>query len=73
MKNKKTHEEIMKEYRALPDMMRGVIRKTAVMELQNWDVEEIGTSDVNCQIVSLYGCFGDWDKILLHGLDLCRK
>jgi hypothetical protein len=72
MKNKKTFEEIMTEYRALGDMMRTMVRNTAVMELREWGFEEIGSSDVNCQIVDLYNSYGGFDEIVRHGLELVR-
>ena len=72
MKNKKTFEEVMAEYKTLDDMMRTMVRNTAVMELKEWGVEEIGSSDVNCQIVDLYNSYEGFDNILRHGLDLVR-
>jgi hypothetical protein len=73
MKNKKTFEEIMGEYKTLGDMMQRMVRKTASMELQEWGVEEIGSSDINCQIVDLYNSYGGFDEIVRHGLDLVRS
>jgi len=74
MKNKerKTFEEVMGEYKTLGDMMQRIVRKVASMELQEWGVEEIGSSDVNHQIVSLYNSYGGFDEIVRHGLDLVR-
>ena len=75
MKNKerKTFEEVMAEYKELCPFMQQGIRNTAVMELKEWGVEEIGSSDVNHQIVSLYNSYGGFDEILMHGLDLVRS
>jgi hypothetical protein len=73
MKNKNTFEEIMNEYKALDQMFKQMVRNTAVMELKEWGVEEIGSSDVNCQIVSLYNSYGGFDEIVRHGLDLVRS
>lgn len=72
MKNNKSFEEIMAEYRQLDPFMKQGVRNTAVMELKNWGVEEIGSSDVNCQIVSLYNSYGGFDQVLLHGLEMIR-
>jgi hypothetical protein len=73
MKNKKTFEEIMTEFKTMGDMMQRMVRKTASMELREWGVEEIGSSDVNCQIVDLYNSYGGFDEIVRHGLDLVRS
>jgi len=73
MKNKKTFEEIMGEYKALSPMMQQMVRKTAVMELQEWGFEEIGSSDVNCRIVDLYNSYEGFDNIVRHGLELVRS
>ena len=75
MKNKerKTFEEVMAEYKELGPFMKQGIRNTAVMELKEWNVEEIGSSDINHQIVSLYNSYGGFDEVLLHGLELVRS
>jgi hypothetical protein len=73
MKNKKTFEEVMTEYRAMSPVMQQLVRKTAVMELQEWGFEEIGSSDINCQIVDLYNSYEGFDNIIRHGLDLVRS
>jgi hypothetical protein len=73
IRNKKTFEEIMGEFKTLGDMMQRMVRKTASMELQEWGVEEIGSSDVNGQIVDLYNSYGGFDEIVRHGLDLVRS
>ena len=72
MKNKKSFEEIMTEYKNLGDMFQRCVRKTAILELKEWGVEEIGSSDVNCQIVDLYNSYGGFDEVVRHGLDLVR-
>lgn len=69
---KKTFEEVMNEYKALEPMMKQMVRNTAVMELKEWGVPEIGSSDVNCQIVDLYNSYGGFDEIVRHGLYLVR-
>ena len=73
MKNKKTFEEVMTEYKALSPMFQQMVRKTAVLELQEWGFEEIGSSDVNCQIVDLYNSYDGFDNVIRHGLDLVRS
>jgi len=69
---KKTFQEVMNEYKALSAMMQQLVRKTAVMELQEFGFEEIGSSDVNCQVVDLYNSYGSFDEVIRHGLDLVR-
>ena len=73
MKIKKSFEEIMEEYKTLGDMFKQMVRKTAILELKEWGVEEIGSSDVNCQIVDLYNSYEGFDNIIRHGLDLVRS
>ena len=63
----------MTEYRALEKGMQQMVRNTAVMELKEWGVEEIGSSDVNCQIVDLYNSYEGFDNIIRHGLELVRS
>jgi len=63
----------MTEYKELGPFMKQGIRNTAVMELKEWNVEEIGSSDINHQIVSLYNSYGGFDEVLLHGLELVRS
>lgn len=69
---KKTFEEIMTEFKSLETGMQHMVRNTAKLELKEWGAEEIGSSDVNCQIVSLYNSYGGFDEIVRHGLDLVR-
>ena len=73
MKNRKTFEEVMAEYKELGPFMKQGIRNTAVMELKEWGAPEIGSSDINHQIVSLYNSYGGFDEVLLHGLELVRS
>jgi hypothetical protein len=71
---KKTFQEVMNEYKALGEMMRTIIRNIAVKSLKQWGVEEIGSSDVNCQIVQDYhSCNQSWDEVVRYGLDLIRS
>ena len=73
MKIKKSFEAVMEEYKQLGDMFKQMVRKTAIMELKEWGVEEIGSSDVNCQIVDLYNSYEGFDNVVRHGLDLVRS
>jgi len=68
---RKTFEEVMNEYKNLGQLMKSMVRNTAVLELKECG-EEIGTSDVNCEIVSLYNTCGGFDEIVRHGLELAR-
>jgi hypothetical protein len=72
MKIRKTFEEVMTEFKALDAGIAGLVRNTAKLELKEWGAEEIGSSDVNCQIVSLYNSYGSFDEVIRHGLELCR-
>lgn len=72
MKNKQPWDVVMVEYRELEPMMQQMVRNTAVMELKRWDVEEIGSSDVNCQIVDLYNSYGGFDNVIRYGIELVR-
>ena len=72
-KNKKAFEEIMGEFKTLSPVMQNMVRNTAKLELKEWGVEEIGSSDVNCQIVSLYNSYGGFDEIVRHGMELVRS
>ena len=69
---KRTFEEVMNEYKALEKGMQQMVRNTAVMELKEFGFEEIGSSDVNCQVVDLYNSYGGFDEIVRHGLELVR-
>jgi len=73
MKNKKTFEEVMTEFKALETGMQHMVRNTAKLELKEWGVEEIGSSDVNCQIVDLYNSYGSFDEVIRHGMELVRS
>jgi len=69
---KKTFEEVMAEFKTLGTMMQHMVRNTAKLELKEWGAPEIGSSDVNHQIVSLYNSYGGFDEIIRHGLELAR-
>ena len=62
----------MGEFKTLEAGMQSMVRNTAKLELKEWGVPEIGSSDVNCQIVDLYNSYGGFDEIVRHGLELCR-
>jgi len=63
-----TFEEVMNEYKKLGPTMHSVVRNIAVKTLQQYGAEEIGSSDVNHQIVSLYNTYDGFDNIVRHGL-----
>ena len=71
---RKTFEEIMQEYKNLEsDSFRQMIRNIAAMSLKESGFQEIGSSDVNCEIVGLYNSYEGFDGIVRHGLDLVRS
>ena len=72
MKNRKSFEEVMAEFKTLGTMMQHLVRNTAKLELRECG-EEIGSSDVNCEIVNLYNSCDGFDNIILHGLELARS
>ena len=42
MKNKKTFEEVMEEFKILGRGMQSLVKNVAKLELREWGVEEIG-------------------------------
>jgi len=73
MENKNTFEEIMGEFKTLGPFMQNMVRNTAKLELKEWGAPEIGSSDINHQIVSLYNSYGGFDEIVRHGMELVRS
>ena len=61
---KKTFQDIMAEYKALPYIQRQFIRQAASAELVENGAEEVGTSDINHQIVSIYNRAGSFEQAL---------
>ena len=66
----KTFESIMTEYKQLPLTERSLVRQVAVAKLLEYIPEEIGSSDVNHSIVSLYNSEGSFNAIVDNCLDL---
>jgi hypothetical protein len=66
----KTFESIMTEYKQLPLTERSLVRQVAVAKLLEYSPEEIGSSDVNHSIVSLYNSEGSFNAIVDNCLDL---
>ena len=67
-----TFQEVMAEYNTLGSMFKKIIRNVASDSLLEMGAQEIGSSDVNHQIVVLYRIHGDFDAIFRHGLEMCR-
>ena len=63
----KSHAEIMKEYKSLSWAERSIVRELAVQSLLDTGSTEVGTSDVNCSIVSLYNSYGSFANIVKEG------
>lgn len=61
---KNTFEEIMETYKMLPFLERQLVRQAAAKSLREQGAEEIGSSDTNHAIVSLYKQYGDFDEVL---------
>lgn len=60
----KEFKEIMKEYIGLSWVERSIVREIAVQSLLDAGTTEVGTSDVNCSIVSLYNSYGSFARIV---------
>ena len=65
----KSFEIIMEEYQNLSDTLKQYVRRYAAYVLQDAGFEEIGTSDINNQIVALYNQTGSFDQILTNYRD----
>ena len=56
--------EIIQAYKDLPWVERSLIKELAVQTLLDEGAKEIGTSDVNCSIVSLYNSHGSFASVI---------
>ena len=61
---KKTREEIIEEYKALPFVDRQLIRQGAADRLKLDGFEEIGTSDISNTVVHIYNDHGSFENYL---------
>jgi len=61
---KKTFHEIMEEYKSLPFVERHLMRRAAADSLIENGAEEVGSSDVNHEMVSLYKQHGSFDMVI---------
>ena len=61
--------EIIQTYKALPWVERSLIKELAVQTLLDGGATEIGTSDVNCAIVSLYNSRGGFVGVIEEKLE----
>jgi len=60
----KEFKEILEMYKELSWIDRSLIRELAVQSLLDAGATEVGTSDVNCAIVSLYNSHGSFTNIV---------
>lgn len=68
-----TFETVMAEYRDLSPTFKTMVRKAAVVDMQESGMyDEIGSSDVNCHIFGLYRQLGSFEKIIMNAVDLMR-
>ena len=68
-----TFETIMAEYRDLTPTFKMMVRKAAVVDMQESGMyDEIGSSDVNHHIFGLYRQLGSFEKIIINAVDLMR-
>ena len=70
MNRKYTFEEAMNSYKQRSDIGRQILRRIASHRLVNRGAEEVGTSDINHELVQMFNEFdGDWDEVYLNALD----
>ena len=68
-----TFEAVMNEYRVLNPTFKAMVRKAAVIDMEESGMyEEIGSSDVNCHIFGLYRQLGSFERIIMNAVDLMR-
>ena len=65
-----SYEDYLKDYRELSPNMQRMVRKAASLELETRGAYEIGSSDVSCEVFSLYSSLGSFEAVIRHGLDL---
>jgi|LauGreDrversion4_2_1035121.scaffolds.fasta_scaffold69638_3 hypothetical protein len=58
------YNKIIQAYKDLSWVERSLIKEIAVQTLLDQGATEIGTSDVNCSIVSLYNSCGNFSNIV---------
>lgn len=61
---KKTFQEIIEEYKSLPFVERHLLRRAAADSLIASGADEVGSSDTNHEMVSLYNQHGSFDMVL---------
>jgi len=70
MNRKYTFEEAMNSYKQRSDIGRQILRRIASARLVRHGAEEVGTSDINHELVQMFNEFdGDWDEVYLNALD----
>lgn len=62
-------EDIMDDFFKLEPELRMAIRQAAVENLKRQGFDEIGTSDVNHSIVSMFKSHGDWQSVARELVD----
>ena len=60
----KEFKEIIETYNGLSWTDRSLVKELAVRSLLDAGATEVGTSDVNCAIVSLYNSYGSFTNIV---------
>ena len=68
-----TLEYYMNEYKELSPYMRTLVRRVASMELQQQNYQEIGSSDVSCEVYNLRKYLGSYDAVVRYGLELIQN
>ncbi len=58
------HNKIIQAYKELPWLERSLIKELAVQSLLDAGAAEVGTSDVNCAIVSLFSSHGSFAGVI---------
>lgn len=70
MNKKPTFEQALESYKLRSDIGRQVLRRIASQRLVNKGFEEVGSSDINHELYSMFLEYdGDWDQLYLDALD----
>jgi hypothetical protein len=71
--NRAPFDQVVADFRSLEKGMQTMIRNTASLSLQQYNPDEIGSSDISCEVVSLFHQLGSWEEVIRHGIQLIRN
>jgi hypothetical protein len=70
MNKKYTFEEAMNSFKQRSQVAQQILRRIASQRLVNSGAEEVGSSDINHELVSMCNEFGgDWDEVYLWAVN----